>query len=142
MNNMWQKIKRFRGWIISCIVFLVVVQILYTIPAPSKWLEARWEAGDLISFVGTIVLGIVAIWQTKEANDMSKRLMQIEENRHKLEVRPFVMLKDWRCFYEDTFRIQAFPDQLYIYVCSSKGEPRAFCILLELTNTTEAYVSV
>ncbi len=158
MKKFWGKIKKLKWWIIGCIVFLVAVQILYTIPAPCEWLEAKYEAGDLISFVGTIVLGIVAIVQTKEANeqaetankqakvanDMSNRLMELEENRYKLETRPFVMLKDWNGSFENYYNIINCHEKLYIQ--STKFELKngatAFCVSLDLLNTTQAYVSV
>ena len=58
-------------WIIATVLFLTVVQILFRIEAPCEWLDAVWEAGDLISLVGTLVLGYVAMLQTKRANDMA-----------------------------------------------------------------------
>ncbi len=60
--------QRWYVWLVLTIVFLLAVQILFSITAPNKWLEAVWEAGDLISFVGTIVLGFIAVKQTAEAN--------------------------------------------------------------------------
>lgn len=141
MKDFWRIIKLMKWWIISSILFLIIVQVLFTIPAPCKWLDAAWEAGDLISFVGTIVLGIVAIMQTKDANDMSKRLMQLEENRYKLEMRPFVILEDWMAFEKDEFQIRTQPDQLYISLCKGCGAT-AFCLAFTLTNTTQSYVSV
>ena len=64
--------QRWYVWLIISILFLVVVQVLFRIPAPNKWLDAVWEAGDLISFVGTIVLGFIAVKQTAEANRIAK----------------------------------------------------------------------
>ena len=151
IKKLWKCINRFRYWIVGCIVFLVFVQILYTIPAPSEWLEAKFDAGDLISFVGTIVLGIVAIIQTKEANEqakvaneMSNRLMQLEENRYKLETRPFIILKDWDAFFENFYNIINCHEKLYVQSTHfelTKGK-NAFCVALELLNTTQAYVTV
>lgn len=85
-------------WIIATIVFLTVVQILFRIEAPCKWLDAVWEAGDLISLVGTLVLGYVAMLQTKRANDMaydanetSRKLIKLQE----AEYTPIVTIKDF-----------------------------------------------
>lgn len=73
-------------WICIIAIFLVGVQILFSIPAPRKWLEAVWDAGDFISFVGTIFLGIVAVYQTRKANEISFRLLQIEEERRRPQI--------------------------------------------------------
>ena len=126
--------------IILCIIFLALVQILFSIPAPIKWLEAVWEAGDLISFVGTIALGIIAIKQTEDANDMNKRLMQLEENRYKLEMRPFIMTSDWRMIYITINELLEHQSDLYIDVCGEKSKEK---LAFELTfvNTTQAFLS-
>lgn len=68
------------------VIFLIGVQVLFSIPAPCKWLDVVWDAGDFISFVGTISLGLVAIYQTKNANEVSFRLLQIEEDRRRPQI--------------------------------------------------------
>jgi hypothetical protein len=73
-------VKKGYALIIICIFFLLVVHVLFRIPAPFLWLEAVWEAGDLIAFVGTITLGFVAYWQTRNANELSERLAKLEES--------------------------------------------------------------
>lgn len=85
-------------WIIATVLFLTVVQILFRIEAPCEWLDAVWEAGDLISLVGTLVLGYVAMLQTKRANDMaddanktSRKLIELQE----AEYTPVVTIKSF-----------------------------------------------
>ena len=73
-------------YICIIVIFLIGVQVLFSIPAPCKWLEAVWGAGDFISFIGTISLGLVAIYQTKNANEISYRLLQIEEDRRRPQI--------------------------------------------------------
>lgn len=65
-------------WLLASIVFLVVIQILFTIEAPCKWLEAKWGAGDIISFAGTIILGFIAISQTQYANQINQKLLEMQ----------------------------------------------------------------
>lgn len=81
---------------IASVVFLVGVQVAFVIPAPNKWFDAAWEAGDFISFVGTIILGYIAMRQTqrankmaedandvaKNANETSRRLIQLQEEEY------------------------------------------------------------
>lgn len=81
---------------------LIIAQILFKIPAPCKWLEAVWSAGDFITFCGTVGLGVVTCTQTQKANEMSQRLMEIEENRDRLEVSPFFMVTKLRMDYMTT----------------------------------------
>lgn len=77
------------GWIILVILFLLITQILFTIPAPCRWLKAVWEAGDLLSFIGTITLGFISIKQTqlaslsaKEANLTSRKLIDLQTTEY------------------------------------------------------------
>lgn len=65
-------------WLLASIFFLLIIQILFTIEAPCKWLEAKWDAGDIISFAGTIVLGFIAISQTQYANQINKKLLEMQ----------------------------------------------------------------
>ena len=85
-------------WIVITIIFLSIVQILFRIEAPCKWLDAVWEAGDLISLVGALVLGYIAVLQTQRANDMasdanktSRKLIELQE----AEYTPVVTIKNF-----------------------------------------------
>ena len=82
----------------SAIVLIFIISIsllLITIGVPILINElykinsgyiTEWRASDVLSYygsilgaIGTIALGIVAIYQTKKANDISEKLLQIEE---------------------------------------------------------------
>lgn len=136
-------------WLIICIVFLAAVQISFSITAPNKWLRAVWAAGDLITFVGTITLGYVALRQSKMANDMaeqanmvSKALMEIEQNRYKLELRPFFMVADWKAHLMDLVDIRFAPDKLYIQVGHCEEGKAVLCLSFLAINTTQSCISV
>lgn len=129
-------------WLIGCIIFLSIVQILFSIPAPCKFLEAVWSAGDFITFVGTVVLGCVAVSQTQRANEMSEKLMDIENNRYKLEIRPFVMVTDYKAYELYNNQLLFAPDKLYIQIGEHKDSEMALGIGLRIQNTTESYLTV
>lgn len=65
-------------WLLGSLGFLLIVHILFTIKAPHEWLEAKWTAGDVISFAGTIVLGFIAISQTQFANQMNQKILEMQ----------------------------------------------------------------
>lgn len=51
---------------------------------PNKGYITLWGApevlsyyGAVLSFIGTVILGVVAVWQNKKANDLSETVMQI-----------------------------------------------------------------
>lgn len=73
--------------VISCAIFLIVIQGLFCIPAPTRFLRANWGAGDVLTFVGTALLGWLAIWQNEElklSNEKSQERLEkmtIEANQ-------------------------------------------------------------
>lgn len=40
----------------------------------------------MLSAIGTIILGIIAVYQTKKANNISERLLQLEESRQRPQI--------------------------------------------------------
>ncbi len=127
-------------WFICCVIFLLTIQCLFSIKAPCEFLEASWSAGDFITFVGTMVLGYVAVKQTQKANEMSKKLMDIENNRYKLEIRPFVMVTDYAAHELNNWRILQEPDKLYVQIGECNKEI-SLGIGLTLQNTTASYIT-
>lgn len=109
-------------WICTVVFFLVGVQVLFSIPAPCKWLDAVWEAGDLMSFVGTISLGIVAVYQTRKANEISFRLLQIEEERRRPQIDIRAISEDKLKQYNRQQLISSSVEGIYVNVDSDWRE--------------------
>ena len=80
------------------IIFVpLVINILFKFDFKIWWLESEWSAGDalnfyagILSFSGTIVLGIVSIWQTKKANNISEQVLK----KDLLESTDFIQLQN------------------------------------------------
>lgn len=77
-------------WIAAAVVMIVgiplIINGLYLANGPIK---TKWEAADvldyygtILSFAGTVVLGVIAVWQTQKANDLSKRMLDLEEIKY------------------------------------------------------------
>lgn len=130
--------------IFVAIIFLMIVQMLFKIPAPCDWLEAEWSAGDFITFCGTIVLGIVTCMQTREANKMSQKLMQIEENRDRLETSPFVIVTKWKIYDLNECDLQNSDEKMKIEIENSSANDgqEMLGFSLEFQNTTRSFVTV
>lgn len=77
---------------------------------------------------------------TRRANEMSERVMKLEEERFKMEIRPFVLVTDWQvCVgipteFEDKHQTIA-----YQVGPSNDRVTDRVSLILELTNTTQAY---
>jgi len=84
--------KEYKWWLI--IVFIAPLGVSYIwfmydgfIPigdiAIDSWLSF-W--GGFLAFYGTFFLGMVAIWQNKQADEQNRRLLDIENSRHSCNV--------------------------------------------------------
>lgn len=85
--------------IISLIIIMIpiIINILFKFDFNIWWLQSEWSAGDalsfyggLLSFIGTITLGAISIWQTKKSNDISKQLLE----KDLLESTDFIQLQN------------------------------------------------
>lgn len=150
--------------IIPCVLLLVLcilIPLIIHLSAPFVPSELSADGVlayviEAVSAVATFTLALVAVWQTKkannlteqanamtnQANDISKRMLKIEENRNKMEIRPFVMMTGWRgVVIEDKARVFFYPDKMYIEVDNCDKDELAG---LEFTvqNVTNGYLSV
>ncbi len=71
----------------------ILIQVCFDVPAPFKWLEAKWKPedllgyyGDVLGFIGTVVLSSLALWQNHvikiESDKREKLLEQMEYSKH------------------------------------------------------------
>lgn len=88
-------------WIIITALFLLIIHCLFKIHPKNDFFSAVWEAGDLISFIGTIVLGYVAYSQTKSASKMAEQADNMNKEFLRMQEREYVpvikCLKDNFC---------------------------------------------
>ena len=73
------------GLICLAVLFLLIgvpliINILFKIPATTTFLEAEWNASDalayygaILSFIGTVVLGALALYQNHIIREESKQ---------------------------------------------------------------------
>ena len=67
------------AWIVSSAIFAFIIHYLFSTPAPNEWIAAKWGAGEILTFVSTVALGLLAVWQNKrfkEENDESQLRME------------------------------------------------------------------
>lgn len=81
------KHKKLSVLLIVAVIFIpiLIIHILFKIKTNCYLITAEWKAGDVLtyfgdvlSFVGTVTLGYVAICQTEKANSISEKLMEID----------------------------------------------------------------
>lgn len=86
----WIENNLIKTAIIASISFAVIIHCLFSTPAPNEWIEAKWSAGEVLTYVSTISLGLLAVWQNKrfkEENDKSQtRMENLANNANELAI--------------------------------------------------------
>ena len=62
MNNIKKTLKIISGIVLAA-VFLIpfVIHLCFSINAPNEFFEAKWDAGDMLQYVGFIISAVIAI---------------------------------------------------------------------------------
>lgn len=110
--------KKLRDWIAShivitliicSIIFAIVVHVLFSTPAPNEWWFHKWEAGDILTYVSTVALGLLAVWQNqrfKDENDKTQERLEkisIEANELNLISKIVESESQYIATLDDTF---------------------------------------
>lgn len=135
---------------IASLVIPIVIWFVYLVGHFWPLIPTDISAGELLSFwgtvlsfIGTICLGALALWQNIKANSISKRLSLIERERFKLDLQPFVLLTDWKIQEEEWRDVTIYPKKLYFSIGSIEdGVTEYPCLSLKLTNTSNTYTMV
>lgn len=99
--------------------------------------------GVLLSFIGTVALGALALFQNKQANKINQQLSSLEKERFKLELQPFVLVTDWKLEIEEVFDVILKPKKLYFQIENKQFENlNYFCLSINFTNTSNTYALV
>lgn len=97
IKALWNKFKQqlttgnkwILWWVVGSILAMLVIHALF-VPVGPDWLQARWGAGDLLTYVGTVSLSLLAVWQNKrfkEENDKAQeRLERISQQANELSI--------------------------------------------------------
>ena len=66
-------------WALLSVVYVAIVQLLFSLKTSNQFLVAHWGAGDILTYASTISLGLLAMWQNKkqqEENDITQERME------------------------------------------------------------------
>lgn len=91
-------------FLISIIIFalpLILIHILFKYDACNPWFEAEWTARELLAYIagfeallGTIILGLITVYQTQKAQEINEKLAQENNFLQKISIqRLFPLLK-------------------------------------------------
>jgi|GEM_PF-2583714 len=99
--------------------------------------------GTILSFISTLGLGALALWQNIKANNINNRLSLIEKKRFKLELQPFVVVTDWSLKKESVFNILDNSRTLRFQISNiDKQEANCAFLTLHFTNTSNTFTTI
>ncbi len=150
-----KKNRRSRIAIMGSGVLFVIIAIPLIISFVSPEIHSEITADGILGYIiewvtviSTIVLSGVAVWQTRasntmaeQANEVSQKLLNLENNRYKLEIRPFFMIVDWKAGYKDYEELYEKPKAVNIQVEYYDGGI-ALALTFKLKNTTQSYITI
>lgn len=133
MKKFWSKIKPLLSkkiwitWAIISILFAVLIHFLFVLVGPD-WLQARWGAGDILTYVGTVSLGLLAVWQNerfKKENDIAQeRLERLSQQSNELAIINKILEHEERRIEKITTSLMQFDnytDLTKICACENKA---------------------
>lgn len=150
IKKFWKKHKtKIIVWsMIGIFCPLIIVHLLFKWKTGVDFFEAEWSAGELLEYIGTIltfistiILSVLALHSSNKANKLSEKVIENEQDRYRLDMRPFVLVSDWKAFEIDGKELIDDPKEKYIQIGLYKGGT-ALGLALELTNTTESCITV
>ena len=66
-------------WASCSILFAIIIHLLFHWETDIEILHAKWGAGDILTYVSTVALGLLAVWQNKrfkEENDVAQERLE------------------------------------------------------------------
>lgn len=67
-------------WAGASIIYAFIIHCLFSVYPTNSWLVAKWSAGEILTYVSTVSLGLLAVWQNQklqEENDKSQERLEI-----------------------------------------------------------------
>lgn len=79
-------------YIIIMLIVLLVTHVLYKIQAPCTFMEHVWEAGDIVAFAGTAILGYMSYTQNKQANETNTKILEQQKKEFEITNSPKIIV--------------------------------------------------
>lgn len=77
-------------WSVASVVYAFLIHCLFSVYPSNSWFVAKWSAGEILTYVSTVSLGLLAVWQNQklqEENDKSQeRFEKLVANANELSV--------------------------------------------------------
>lgn len=139
--------KNLRTTLIGIVVLVMVITPM-TIHLVSPFIRSEISADGILGYLAncivaipTIIIAIVAIWQTKESNEISERLLELEQDRQRLDLRPAFVIEHWDAPMRNFETTSILPEDLCIQI-GKYSHGIAWGLRLTLLNISSGYETI
>lgn len=139
--------KNLRTTLIRIVVLVMVITPM-TIHLVSPFIRSEISADGILGYLAncivaipTIIIAIVAIWQTKESNEISERLLELEQDRQRLDLRPAFVIEHWDAPMRNFETTSILPEDLCIQI-GKYSHGIAWGLRLTLLNISSGYETI
>lgn len=73
------RLDAFWKWAVLSTVLAMLIHIIFYVSAPAPFFEAKWGAGDLLSYISTIILAWVAYKQNERYKEDSEKFQEAQD---------------------------------------------------------------
>ena len=63
-------------FIIASVVCAIIIHWLFSETPANTWFIAKWEAGDILTYISTVSLGLLAVWQNQKFQKENEKTQQ------------------------------------------------------------------
>lgn len=142
MKKIWGKNKkRLFLWGLMLVLLLFVVPVvinwMYTVPAPFSWLEMHWDAADVLGFYGSILGAAATIFVLLRTIQFT---IENQREERKLSIKPRLESK-WGPYFEELTDLK---NGEYVFIefgpngiTSSEQIPHSIANIISLKERTE-----
>lgn len=133
------------------IILIAIAAIAIIIPIIISWLSPKFSSDitadgllnyivSIFAFFSTLILSVVAICQTRKANELSQSVLKIEQNNYRRFIQPFISIYNYE-FSEFLFNDILKAKNTMIQIGEWNDNEKAIGLILEIVNTTESFIS-
>lgn len=127
----WMKKHMILMWAMGSILYAFIIHCLFSVYPQNPWFIAKWSAGDILTYVSTVSLGLLAVWQNKKIqsdNDIAQeRLENIIKHSNEIEIINKIVeyeienLRELKNAFDD-FSCACDPQIIASYYANNSGE--------------------
>ena len=75
-------------WALLSVIAAIIIHLLFSLPASTDYCVATWGSGDILTYISTVSLGLLAMWQTQKIHYNNEKA-----EKNKLAIDKYVLFE-------------------------------------------------